>query len=460
VLTKQLPANAQGLIALETYEYDRNSAGAACAGRGLVTKITHADNTYQAFGYDQFGNKLWEENELRQRTSYTYDAYNRVLTSTRIMNPDPNETITYTYAPSNGSNTSPFVQTTSNPDTIKTPTGIITKIDYDENLRKISATVASATTRFAYDSVGNLTSVTDPLSHVTATTYDNRNRKQTVTEASGTGLAITTTYTYDGASNITQIQRPDQTTETKTYDALNRVLIDTVPQTSLVNLPTKFYYNPSGTIQKIVDPNSHWTTFGYDPSDRKIEMTYQNGDTQSWTWDDAGNPASRTTVWNETQTFGYDNRNRKHTMVWSDAAEWSYLTYDAVGRLATAQNGYGSWNTNVVSIVTRSYDSAGRLTLDRQNVTGLGSKDVNYEYDLDGKPTRLYVSPGVSGWTYDYTFSYDAMGRFEKILATGHGAYFQYSYDSASNETQRLNLLNGIAQKYTRVKPDSRAGRA
>jgi len=118
-------------------------------------------------------------------------------------------------------------------------------------------------------------------------------------------------------------------------------------------------------------------------------------------------------------------------MLWSDAAEWSYLTYDAVGRLATAQNGYGSWNTNVVSIVTRSYDSAGRLTLDRQNVTGLGSKDVNYEYDLDGKPTRLYVSPGVSGWTYDYTFSYDAMGRFEKILATGHGAYFQYSYDSA-----------------------------
>jgi YD repeat-containing protein len=357
-----LPANASGFSAQETYEYDRNSSGNAVPGRGLITKITHADNTYQSFGYDQFGNRLWEKNELFQQTSYAYDAYNRVLTATRVMNPSPNETTTYTYAPSNGSNTSPFVHTTSNPDTIKTPTGIVTKIDYDENLRKISATEAygtalAATTRFAYDNVGNLTSVTDPLSHVTATTYDNRDRKQTVTEASGTSLAITTTYTYDGASNITQIQRPDQTTETKTYGALNRVVTDTVPQTSVVNLKTTFYYNPSGTIWKIVDPNTHWTTFGYDPSDRKIKMTYQNGDTQSWTWDDAGNLATRTTVGGETQSFGYDSRNRNNTVVWNNQAEWRYFSYDPAGRLTTAMNGTGAWNTNLISTVTRSYDA-------------------------------------------------------------------------------------------------------
>jgi hypothetical protein len=54
-----------------------------------VTKITHADSTYQSFSHDAYGNKLWEENELRQRTSYTYDNYNRVLTATRIMRPGP-----------------------------------------------------------------------------------------------------------------------------------------------------------------------------------------------------------------------------------------------------------------------------------------------------------------------------------------------------------------------------------
>lgn len=58
-----------------TYEYDRGFDGLQCAGRGLVTKITHPDGTYKSFGYDVFGNKIWEENELRQRTSYTYDDY-------------------------------------------------------------------------------------------------------------------------------------------------------------------------------------------------------------------------------------------------------------------------------------------------------------------------------------------------------------------------------------------------
>ncbi|TMP89248.1 MAG: hypothetical protein E6L08_15155, partial [Verrucomicrobia bacterium] len=49
-----LPANNLGNVASETYEYDRtldatgitNLTGAVVGGRGLVTKITHADNNY------------------------------------------------------------------------------------------------------------------------------------------------------------------------------------------------------------------------------------------------------------------------------------------------------------------------------------------------------------------------------------------------------------------------------
>jgi hypothetical protein len=81
VMTMTLPANVLGYSATETYEYDRNPSNVAVAGRGLVTKITHADAKYQLFGYDAYGNKLWEENELRQRTIYTYDGYNRALTN-------------------------------------------------------------------------------------------------------------------------------------------------------------------------------------------------------------------------------------------------------------------------------------------------------------------------------------------------------------------------------------------
>jgi RHS repeat-associated protein len=43
------------------------------------------------------------------------------------------------------------------------------------------------------------------------------------------------------------------------------------------------------------------------------------------------------------------------------------------------------------------------------------------------------------------------MGRFSTISPTGSGTAFQYSYDAASNETQRYNFLNGgVTQIYTR----------
>src|SRR5439155_2676556 len=80
--------------ASETYEYDRvlgangitDLNGVAVAGRGLVTRITHADGKFQRFAYDAYGNKRWEDNELRNATSYTYDEYNRLLNVTRPLN--------------------------------------------------------------------------------------------------------------------------------------------------------------------------------------------------------------------------------------------------------------------------------------------------------------------------------------------------------------------------------------
>ena len=253
VLTMTLPVNVLGYSSLETYEYDRNPSNVAVAGRGLVTKITHADSKYQSFGYDAYGNKLWEENELRQRITYTYDDYNRALT---IQDP-LNQIITNTYTPTNGTGTSPYLHTTNSIYTTTTPTGIVTKHIYDANFRKTSTTQASGTlnftTSFHYDAVGNQDYVTDPrgtgsgdVNYTTYTDFDSRNRKWQVREP----LNHTTQFYYDDGINVTRIIRPDQTTETKTYDAMNRVLTDTVPQTATVNLTTSFVYNPSAASKR------------------------------------------------------------------------------------------------------------------------------------------------------------------------------------------------------------------
>jgi RHS repeat-associated protein len=460
VQTVTYPATGIGQVPVETYEYDRalgtdgltNLSGTALHGRGLVTKITHADGKYQQFRYDAYGNKREEYNELPKLTSYTYDGYKRLLTVT-----DPlNKTTTYTYNSTNGG--SSFLHTTSNPDTITTPTGIVTKNSYDANFRKTSSTAAygttvAATTSFLYDNVGNLTQVTDPRSKVALNTYDTRNRKTSTTEAYGTSLAQPTTWHYDAASNIYQIDRPDGTHETKTYDALNRVLTDTVPQTSSINLTTTFAYNPSGTIASVTDANNHTTTFAYDASDQKITMTYpNNGGTQTWAYDGVHNLKWRITVNNEAKYFYYDSRNRLYTTWWSNWAnnivDWRYFGYDAASRLIEAENGTGGFGANVISDVHRSYDDANHLTLEQQNVIGLGTISVNYPtYNDDGKLTSMNVT-GVPD--YNYTFSYDAMGRFEKIFITNSSQLFQYYYDAACNEIERDNLNNGVNQIYPR----------
>jgi RHS repeat-associated protein len=465
-LPPNYPHNYQGS---ETYEYDIDGNGNRQGGRGLVTKITHADGTYQTFGYDAYGNKLWEENELRQRTRYTYDSYNRVLSVE-----DPlHKFTTYTYIPTGGG--SSYKHTTNNPDTVTTPEGIITKNVYDANFRKTQSTVGyqtpdAATAWLDYDNIGNPKWMTDPRgtvgrawpngdpAYTTYTDYDNRNRKWRIREP----LGRTTWFEFGDNINITRIHRADGTLEQKSYDGMNRITTDTVPKEQGVDIVTRFQYYPNNVrsatlLQKVVDGESHVYQFEYDPSGMKTKLIYPNNSTQEWAYDDAHNLESRTTVAGEIQNFAYDQRNRKNLEWWDGwpaDAEWRGFDYDDANRLTLATNGIGTYGTNFIADVRRFYDDAGRMWLDRQTVYVNGvpnTKEVNYPaYDDDGRLLRMYVN-AVSP-AYDYSFGYDDVGRLETIKPTGGSLSFQYSYDPASNETQRYNLVNHIAQNYV---PDS-----
>ena len=483
IKTVKMPANFPfGYQATETYEYDRDSSNQPCAGRGLVTKITHTDGTYQSFRYDQWGNKIDEWDELAQHTGYTYDSYNRVTSMSR-----GNETTSYTYNPTNG--TSPYLHTTNNARTVTSPTNIVTTNDYDENFRKTSSSVADRTTWFHYDAVGNQDHVTDPRgahgcdpdgcdpTYTTSIEYDSRNRKWHVDDAQN----HRTTFTYDNASNVLRIDRPGDNWEAKTYDALNRVRNHTVSfksGTPPVNLTTWFTYNPSGTIWKVTDARgsgrgdpTYTTTFEYNASDERILMTYppvnNQSDTQAWQYDDAHNLELHIMPGGHARSFAYDQRNRNYEQFWWDIqgnSFWYYFGLDGPSRLRDAKNGTGpDVNNNTISRVHREYDAINRITLDRQTIVdqpngpGLPVKYVNYEYDKSlrgtvGNPTRISVSPTPNPG-YDYDLRYDDMGRFEEILLHTNGSLqFQYSYDPASNERQRHNQVTGVDEVYN---PDS-----
>ena len=266
-----------------------NLSGSARPGRGLVTKITHADsptNTYEQSKYDAYGNKRWEDNELRRATSYTYDDYNRLLSVTNPLG----KITSYDYAPAQGNITQSRRHTSNSPYWITVPvnatTSILTSNVYDENFRKTSTTAASgtseaATTWFHFDNVGNQDYVTDPRgagsgdsNYTTYSDYDSRNRKWRVREP----LNHTTIFGYDEGHNITEIRRPDNQLETKAYDAMNRLMSHTVPKTPTVSLTTRFGYWPSGKLFWEQDPEGQTTYFGYNESDQMNLMSLSGPD--------------------------------------------------------------------------------------------------------------------------------------------------------------------------------------
>ena len=63
------------------------------------------------------------------------------------------------------------------------------------------AQVQNTTTRFTYDSLDNLATVTDPLGHVTQYGYDPLLRRVTVTDPN----AGVTRFSYDALDQLTQV---------------------------------------------------------------------------------------------------------------------------------------------------------------------------------------------------------------------------------------------------------------
>jgi RHS repeat-associated protein len=439
---------------------DSNGNALQCRGRGLTTQMSYLSDThggtipggtYKSFGYDAYANKIWEEDELLHPTSYAYDDYKRLVSTT-----DPlghTSTTDYTLP----GTSSPYVHSTDawgtkkTPPTTSAPNGISTTQTFDNNLRVLTRTEAAqdpataATTSFAYDNDGNRTSVTDPRNNSATTIYDSRNRKhQTIGPPP---LNQTTTWDYDPASNVLTVTRADGTLEQNTYDAMNRLSSHTDGDSAHV---TSFTYYLSGKMRTVTDANNHTTTFYYDASDLKTRMVYHNGDDQEFAYDNNHNLLSRRIVSGVYQLFTYDERNRKtlsgwfnvpdpnsYPHFWANSSDTVRFNYDAAGRLAYT---YGN------DTITHSYDNANRLIMDDQNIGSGLHYAVQYEYDAANERTRMYVS----GASYDVSFGYDSMGRLQKVANTADPkvVWVEYSYDRGSNVTHRLNKLSNVDQDY------------
>ncbi|MEM1158968.1 MAG: TIGR02594 family protein [Verrucomicrobiota bacterium] len=329
-----------------------------------------------------------------------------------------------------------------------------------------------------YDSVGNVTRITDARDNTTETEYDKANRPVKVTSPSvpvgggGTGIPVTET-TYDLNGNVLTVKDANGHTVTNTYDELNRLL----STADAANITVAYQYDEAGNRTRVTDGKGNRTDFAYDGLNRNTSISYAQGTSESYTVTfayDALNKTSRTDGNGKLTSYIYDARHRLTDVtytsgdVYHDSAR-SY-TYDLVGNLlsvtepgklgkADAAYTYDDLNrviTETSSAVSHTYkydlagnrlfaqygsaaytlvsgyDALNRLDLLRQEFTAGGSRETRYEYDLNGNITKRTLPNS------DETLkTYDALNRMIAVTTNTAGATqlsgYTHTYDLVGN---------------------------
>jgi RHS repeat-associated protein len=431
-----------------TYEYDRGPDGVQRAGRGFVTRIQYWSDTHdgayptgtsQSFGYDAFGDKLWESDELTHTTNYAYDDYKRLI---RVTNP-LNQFTDHSYAPPNGAGS--YSHTTSSVYRTTSAMGKKVDFDYDRDFRRTMVRKGAESadddggSYYGYDAVGNMTSATDPRGKVTTYGYNDRNRQ---TSVKNNELNETTTFEYDSAGNKKKEIRQDTTFRSWDYDAMNRLWhvydwrLSDPPSASET---TTYGRDIAGNVRSITDTKGAIYEYNYDLKNLKISETYPldaTGVSRSYAYhyDYVGNLDYFINPAGQAKNILFDARNRPRHSWWNDGVGQDVQThYDRAGRTSDVTTNGGE------TIVAFGYDDANRKIWEDQTLTGYPTRHVQTDPDADGNRITLEV-PGWYSVRYDYT----KRNQLAHILGGNWLPWFNYSYDVSGNMIKRQDVLGGV----------------
>jgi len=485
-VTSEKRYNADMSVCLETkYAYD---------GNGMRTSVTFPRGNSTLYSYDGRGNLT----SVRRRpiggnadgrddivSSFSYDPAYPTLDLVKEQTDAAGWTTAYTRTGPAGEATAinrpslgafaytydQFGQTLTQTD----PHGTLTKYEYDGNgyptkaIRDFGG--LNATTAFEVDSWGNVTKITDPLSHETSLTYNERDQIVSVDPPE----VPLTTYTYNANGLLAQVSRPEGDTTAYVYDEL-----DNVKETTTDLGTTKLERDTNENITKVTDGNGKSTNYAYDAFDRRTSETNALGYTTGYAYDDNGN-LSRLTDANNNATdyqyngfdqrakttypspdgagprpveeFGYDGLDRI-TSLKTRAGVTLPFAYDGAGR--TTRNGRvdGTYAYDGLRMVSATHPTDGTITFSDHDalhrvgtITYPGGFAFHYEYDLAGNRTKMTYPEG------DFiAYEPDALGRIDKIKNATGQAIADNTYDGLSRPS-RLDYLNGTNVSWAYLSP-------
>ena len=329
-----------------------------------------------------------------------------------------------------------------------------------------------AVTTYAYDSSGNVTSVTAPAPlAATSYTYDSLGRLATATDASGTtsyGYDVTdhvvrttvpvppNSYTgagdrsanYDADGNLTYDNGPSYS-----YDAQNRAFL-TFPTNDSAGNGFRAYFDAAGNMARFIDNINRQTTYTYDNANQLTgiaEPGYNcdngaNTGCTRYTYNNNGNQLTATFPGGTVETTTRDNSGRA-TRIRAVNAAGTVLSDLAYSYTAPGQTGATADRSNIQtrtdnlgvgapagSITTYGYDTLARLTAATERTSG-GAANASWAYTYDKAGNRLSqtrtgsTGTGTTAGTTNY--GYNAADQLTTINNSTSGL----TYNSDGDET-------------------------
>jgi len=299
---------------------------------------------------------------------------------------------------------------------VKDPMGRTVSYSYDANSNLISVTdVAGKVTQYAYDSQHQLISITDPLAHQTTITYDSSTRVAKQTSAQGR----TITYGYSGTSSspVTTLTLGDGNQVQETFNSMGELLSLTRGYGTTSSLTWTLTYDPATLARTgITDPTGHTTSATYDALGNLLTRTDPLGHMSTFTYNAFNDPISAQDAMGITTALTYDAQG----------------TLLSVSRL-TATTSYAHTNGHAGDVTAISdasgrtwhyaYDSSGNLT----QITDPAGKSWSRTYNLDGWLLSSRTPLGEQT-----SFTRDAYGVVAAIT-DALGAKTGYGYDKDHN---------------------------
>jgi RHS repeat-associated protein len=229
------------------------------------------------------------------------------------------------------------------------------------------------------------------------------------------------------------------------YDELNRVTTETSPQ----NASATFAYDAAGRKTSETDRLGRRRDFNYDDANRVLtEKWYAVGgalsQTQTWTYDAVGRMLTAQDP-DGTYTLAYDAANRV-TSAKEPFALVLTMGYDAVGNRTSVQDSKGGYTT-----VT--FDALNRQTSEQTAGSGVSAMRFDYAYTARGEVSSVtrYSNLAGSSVVGTTTHDYDAAGRETHLVQkNGSGtilANYTYTYDAGDRMTSKIE--NGTTTSYS-----------